>query len=144
MKEYEYIYFGIENLLIDNLVCAICQENLENRTIEGAFQQLFRFYNELRKSYLEKKDLFENLDSCEKAYTEFEKYCIEQRNEILNSFLIDIRNNYPDLDVDSIVKKYNEEIESEDVLSTDKRVCVYPYIMSKIRRYEEEVIRNDS
>lgn len=144
MKEYEYIYHGIENLLIDDLVCAICQENLENRTIEGAFRQLFVFYKQLRTDYINQQDTFHDSNLCESAY---KKYCdlwATKQKDILQCFMADIRENYPLLNIDELVAQYTEKLENEDVLTTEKRISVYPYIMSEIRKFEEGVENDDN
>lgn len=137
MKEYEYIAEGIENFLVDELVSVICQENLERKTYEHGFRRLFDNYRILRDNYLTQKDDFMDPNREEANRVSFFEDCKVRREVILDKFLDDVDANYPELHVRKLVEDYCATTDKDDVLPTEKRVCIYPYIISQIRLYKE-------
>lgn len=133
MKEYEYIAYGIENYLVDELVEVICQENLESKPYPDGFRRIFDNYRKLRKDFqnittrLGVSNLPESeLDSVMTDFSEKQKHFLE-------TFLKDMESNYPDLDVQKIADSYLNRIRSEDVITTEKRVSIYPHIVMQSR-----------
>ncbi len=137
MKEYEYIMLGIESFLVDELVGVICQENLESRHYPDGFRRIFDNYRLLRKNFSEKAVQLGTTDFPETALESVMAEYVGLRNRYLQSFLEDIDANYPDLEVFKLADNYFRTISNEDVVTTEKRICIYPYIVSQIRLYEE-------
>lgn len=139
MKEYEYVALGIEELLIDELVGVICQENFSKKTYEHGFRKIFDTYRQMHNDYQAMKDDFENPEKEELLRMAFVKDCEQQREVMLERFIADAKRNCGELDIQNLVDQYIERLEKEDVITTGKRVCIYPYIISQIRKYEEGV-----
>jgi hypothetical protein len=137
MKEYEYICAGIEHFLVDELVAVICQENLDGKTYEHGFRKLFDNYKKLRRSFIELSYDGREIDS-----GDISNELAKKRNDVLNSFIDDIDANYPSLNVRYLVEQYQTTIDSQDTINTEKRVSIFPYIISQIRILEEEKNNN--
>ena len=154
MKEYEYITYGIENYLVDELVGVICQESLESKPYPDGFRRIFDNYKLLRQKFKDKSDVLTIDDFKDKSdelgtsdipeselgaiVDEFEN----DRSHFLESFLLEIESNYPDLGVRQISDDYFRKISFDDVETTEKRVCIYPYIISQVRQYDERKFKN--
>ena len=142
MKEYEYITLGIENFLVDELVGVICQESIESKSYPDGFRRIFDNYKELRDEY-RKKYLESNISTSQDldlnlSITDFEN----KREAYYEAFLVEVEINYPDLDVRKIAADYFTSICADDVLTTEKRVCIYPYIILKARQNDERKNKN--
>lgn len=142
MKEYEYIIKGIDTFLADELVGVICQESLENELYPDGFRRIFDNYVALRSGLLTKLQDLDLPDIPESDLSSIEKEWKRKREEYLQTFLKGIDDNYPDLDIHQIAKKYQEDISKEDVISTEKRVCIYPYLVSQVRLHEKRKFEN--
>lgn len=137
MKEYEYIVLGIEEVLIDELVGVICMENYAKRTYEHGFRKIFDSYREMQSDYQSNKQDFENVEKEEQLRTAFVEKCEQQRKQMLDKFIVDVKENASGLNVRELVDDYMCQYNAEDVKTTGKRVCIYPYIISQLRKYEE-------
>lgn len=142
MREYEYITYGIEHFLVDELVAVICQESLESKSYPDGFRRIFDNYRLLRQKF---KDKFNRLDILDFPEIE-EKAIIEEfkteGDQIREAFLVEIESNYPNLGIRQIADDYMNKIRSDDKETTEKRVCLYPYIILQARQYDEREYEN--
>lgn len=142
MKEYEYITYGIENYLVDELVGVICQESLESKPYPDGFRRIFDNYKLLRQKFKDKSDELGTSDIPESELGAIVDEFENDRSHFLESFLLEIESNYPDLGVRQISDDYFRKISFDDVETTEKRVCIYPYIISQVRQYDERKFKN--
>lgn len=142
MKEYEYITYGIENYLVDELVSVICQESLESKPYPDGFRRIFDNYKLLRQKFKDKSDELGTSDIPESELGAIVDEFENDRSHFLESFLVEIESNYPDLGVRQISDDYFRKISFDDVETTEKRVCIYPYIISQVRQYDERKFKN--
>ena len=142
MKEYEYITYGIESVLVDELVGVICQESLEGKSYPDGFRRICDKYRTLRQRFKNKSSDFGTSDFSEAELGTIAKEFESERNCFLETFLIDIKSNYPNLDVCQLAKNYINAIGSDDVVTTEKRVCIYPDIISQARKSDEKEYEN--
>lgn len=141
MKEYEYIIKGIETFLADELVGVICQESLVNELYPDGFRRIFDNYVALREGFSTNISELGLPDIPESELPVIEEW-ESKREEYLQAFLKGIDDNYPDLDIYRIAKEYQDSTSKEDVISTEKRVCIYPYLVSQVRLYEKRNFKN--
>lgn len=132
MKEYEYIFAGIEEYLCDQLVSVICQENYDDKSYEHGYRRIFDEYRNLREEFIQKKERLLDPQLEEHERKELLQRCIKKRQVIQNQFVEGLAGQHKEIDVDGIRKKYLSELEKEDSQSLGKRVYIYPYIISQI------------
>lgn len=137
MKEYEYITFGIENVLVDELVGVICQESLESKPYPDGFRRIFDNYKSIRQRFKNKSLELGTTDFPESELKTIAEEFERERGRFLEAFLIEIESNYPLLDVRQLANEYIKAISSDDVVTTEKRICIYPYIISQARLCDE-------
>lgn len=137
MKEYEYITYGIENVLVDELVGVICQESLESRSYPDGFRRIFDNYRLLRQQFRDKSLELGTTDFPETEIKTIAAQFERERGSFLEAFLIEIESNYPLLNVRQLANDYLKVVNSDDVVTTEKRICIYPYIVSQARLCDE-------
>ncbi len=142
MKEYEYINYGIENCLVDQLVGVICQENLQCRPYPDGFRRIFDKYAALRQEFKDETASREGFELPDVEYSRIMDKFGQDRSQFLEAFLIELEQNYPMLDVRQLSKDYFEQVHSENVLTTTQRVSVYPYLTFQAMQSEERELKN--
>lgn len=142
MREYEYIAYGIEHMLVDELVGVICQESLESKPYPDGFRRIFDNYRLLRQKFMDKSSELGTLDFPESEMGNIVAEFQDMRSRFLEAFLVEIESNYPELGIRQLADDYFKEACSGDVITTEKRVCVYPYIVSQARRFDEREHEN--
>lgn len=137
MKEYEYIAYGIENYLVDELVEVICQENLESRPYPDGFRRIFDNYRRLRERYSEITAKLDGGDFSEEIVGNIMDEFSEKQKHFLEAFLNDMDCNYPKLGVRELAEEYQRKAKEGNPTTTERRICIYPYIILQARHYEE-------
>ena len=138
MKEYEYVVMGIEEFLCDQLVSVICQENFDNESYVHGFRRIVDEYRKLHQEYGDRMEVLSNPDFEETEKEKFKKECIEKRENILSKFVQGLDEQHNNIDVVGIKNTYLEQLQKEDYISLGKRVYIYPYIISQVRKVEME------
>lgn len=137
MREYEYITYGIENVLVDELVAVICQESFESKPYPDGFRRIFDNYRSLRQRFKDKSQELSMSDFPESELGAIAEEFESERNRFLEAFLVEVETNCPNLDVRQLADNYRKAISTEDIITTEKRVCIYPYLISQVRLFNE-------
>ena len=142
MREFEYIAYGIEHMLVDELVGVICQESLESKPYPDGFRRIFDNYRLLRQSFWDKSDEYGKSDFSEAEIGDIVQEFQDKRNQFLEAFLVEIESNYPELEIRQLASGYLKNVCSGDVVTTENRVCIYPYLVSQARLFDERKYEN--
>ena len=134
MQEYEFIINAIEEDLCDQLVSVICRENYDDKKYPDGFRRIFDEYGKLHEAYISKSD-----SNLLQSYQQIWK---EKQKNRLDTFIKDLKAENNDFDIDALAKKYMEELEKEDIKTTDKRVCIYPYLTEEMQKNNSFERRN--
>lgn len=137
MKEYEYITYGIENVLVDELVGVICQESLDSQPYPDGFRRIFDNYKSLRQQFKDKSLELGTADFPEAEIKTIAEQFERERRCFLEAFLVELEGNYPLLNVRQLANDYLKSVNSDDVVTTEKRICIYPYLVSQARQCDE-------
>ncbi len=137
MKEYEYIVLATNEIFSHMISSVICLENYYNESIDNSFRNIFVAFNELRKDY--KTHMSVELDSEDERMqlARFRTRCRHKREEILESYIEELKELDNSIDYDSKVREYYRRIEKEDVETLEMQLMIYPYLMSLVRKNEE-------
>lgn len=138
MKEYEYIVLATDEIFSHMVSSVICMENYYNETIGNSFRKIFAAFNELRSEF--KAHTRVNSEPEDDAM-ENAKYCMKfrhKREEILRSYIEELKFIDNSIDYDDKVREYYDNIEKEDVETLEMQLMVYPYLLSLIRKNEED------
>lgn len=141
MKEYEYILMGMEEYLSHYNSMAICAENYTGLNFPNAFDCFFDKYvqisNRFQNNFSKKND--NNFFFIEKCV--FRK----KREDDLKLFLETINNLQSvnsgvsiDVDLNQIVKEYNEIVNNIKGHTLEDELLLYPFIINTIRDGEEK------
>jgi hypothetical protein len=136
MKEYEYIVLATNEIFSHMISSVICLENYYNESIDNSFRNIFAAFNELRDDY--KAHMSENVDDERMQLAKFRMRCRYKREEILKSYIEELKEIDNSIDYDDKVKEYYGRIEKEDVETLEMQLMVYPYLLSLIRKNEED------
>ncbi len=136
MREYEYIVIAIEEFLCDNIAAIVCLENYNNCQLYGGFRKFFESYRRLHEAYQEKAESFKNSEIEEKQ--KFHDECEQNRNKMLDAFIIDANFYSKNIDFKSEVDNYYSKLDEEDIITPEKRIYVHKYLLSLISNNSKE------
>lgn len=145
MKEYEYIIKAMEGYLCHQLTGVICSENYRDRSYDIGYMTIFKEYWSLHEEYNKNRVRLEAPTLEEGAVREFEAHCQKKQEEIWKRFFTDMQACIKDTSFDLTESReyYLCELEKEDAKTLAKRVCLYPYLVSVMRRHHREEREND-
>ena len=134
MKEYEYIVLATNEIFSHMLSSVICLESYYNICLDNSFRNIFATFNDLRNDYQQhvKDDIEETLKSAK-----FKMKCRYKREEVLRSYIDELKEIDNSIDYDTEIRDYYSRIEKEDVETLEMQLMVYPYLISLIRKKEE-------
>ena len=137
MKEYEYIVLATNEIFSHMLSNVICLESYYNDCIDNSFRNIFKMFNELRDDYKEQsrsssEDPNETIETAK-----FRIKCRYKREEILESYIEELKEIDSSIDYDKEIRDYYSRIEKEDVETLEMQLMIYPYLISLIRKKEE-------
>lgn len=137
MKEYEYIVLATDEIFSHMVSSVICLENYYNESIDNSFRNIFAAFNELRGEY--KEHIYANSDADDDTMenAKFRMKFRHKREKILRSYIQELRFIDDSIDYDAKVREYYDTIEKEDVETLEMQLMVYPYLLSLIRKKEE-------
>nr|WP_304429695.1 hypothetical protein [uncultured Acetatifactor sp.] len=142
MKEYEYIIEALEGYLCDELTGVICSENYRNKSYGHGYRQIFNEYRRLHETYKSEEEIFSNRERENAAREEFRCQCNEKREDVRIRFLKDIQS-CTSIDIKSIMDDYLKRQEGEEAKTIAKRICLYPYMVSVLRKNRSGGKSND-
>lgn len=134
MKEYEYIVLATDEVFSHIISSVICLENYFNDSIEDSFRNVFTMFNEIREDY---KRHSQNDDNEKIEFAKFSTKCRCKREEILESYIEELKGIDNSINYDDKVKEYYNNIENEDVETLEMQLMIYPYLLSLVRQKEE-------
>lgn len=136
MKEYEYIVLATNEIFSHMITSIICLENYYNETIDDGFRKVFKYFNELRTDFKEHVNSSNNENQqMELAKCRFRCRC--KREEMLESYILELKEIDDSIDYEGKVKEYFCRIEKEDVETLEMQLMIYPYLLSLVRKNEE-------
>ena len=137
MKEYEYIVEAIDGYLCDELTSVIASENYRNRTYKHGYRKIFMQYCELHEEFQAERERFMDPVQEREAKQDFQRQCQEKREDIQIRFLKDIQA-CTSIDMKHYMIDYLKKLKDEEVETVAKRICVYPYLVSILRKSQSE------
>lgn len=137
MKEYEYIVLATDEIFSHMISSIICLENYYNECIDNSFRNIFVEFNELRQDY--KKNVDAGLHDGEQKMqlAKYKMRCRHKREEILESYIAELKEIDDSIDYVEHVRDYYKKIEKEDVETLEMQLMLYPYLLSLVRKNEE-------
>lgn len=138
MKEYEYIVEATNEIFSHMISSVICLENYKrSNDLKGSFRHIFHMFGELRQDYkecVEKNDLSQNIDVLD---AQLKMKCRIKREEIIKRYITELE--YIDGTVDYKKKssEFYNKLDNEDVETLEMQLMIYPYLLSEIRKKEE-------
>ena len=138
MKEYEYIVEATNEIFSHMISSVICLENYKRSDVlKGSFRHLFHMFGELREDYrkcMEEDSLSQNID-IQEAHLKMK--CRIKREEIMKRFITELE--YIDKTIDYKEKstEFYSKLDNEDVETLEMQLMIYPYLLSQIRKKEE-------
>lgn len=143
MKEFEYIVLATDEVFSHIITSVICMENYYNDTSENGFRTIFTLFNNFRMDYKDNMEHvdFNNRKALEVEAARFKIKCKKKREDILTSFIKELRNIDKTINYEEKIKEYYNRIENEDVETLEMQLMIYPYLMSLVRKNEEEMER---
>ena len=137
MKEYEYIVLATDEIFSHMISSIICLENYYNECIDNSFRNIFVEFNELRQDY--KKNVDAGLHDGEQKMqlAKYKMRCRYKREEILESYIAELKKIDDSIDYVERVRDYYKKIEKEDVETLEMQLMLYPYLLSLVRKNEE-------
>lgn len=137
MKEYEYIVLATDEIFSHMISSIICLENYYNESIDDSFRNIFVEFNELRQDY--KKNVDAGLHDGEQKMqlAKYKMRCRHKREEILESYIAELKEIDDSIDYVERVRDYYKKIEKEDVETLEMQLMLYPYLLSLVRKNEE-------
>lgn len=137
MKEYEYIVLATDEIFSHMISSIICLENYYNECIDNSFRNIFVEFNELRQDY--KKNVDAGLHDGEQKMqlAKYKMRCRHKREEILESYIAELKKIDDSIDYVERVRDYYKKIEKEDVETLEMQLMLYPYLLSLVRKNEE-------
>lgn len=133
MKEYEYIVLATNEIFSHMLSSVICLESYYNDSIDNSFRNIFAIFNQLREDYRENSENDDELMQIAK----FRMKCRYKREEILRSYVEELKEIDASINYDEEIRNYFNRIEKEDVETLEMQLMIYPYLLSLIRKNEE-------
>lgn len=133
MKEYEYIVLATNEIFSHMLSSVICLESYYNDSMDNSFRNIFVIFNQLREDYRKNSKNDDELMEIAK----FKIKCRYKREEILRSYVEELKEIDDSIDYDEKIRGYFNTIEKEDVETLEMQLMVYPYLLSLIRKKEE-------
>lgn len=137
VKEYEYIVLATNEIFSHMISSVICLENYYNQNIDNSFRNIFRFFNELREDYKVHIASEVDVDGERMQLAKFRTRCRYKREEILTSFIEELKELDNSINYDDKVREYYDRIQKEDVETLEMQLMIYPYLMSLVRKNEE-------
>lgn len=137
MKEYEYIVLATDEIFSHMISSVICLENYYNDSIDSSFRSIFTAFKELRGDYEKYVSANPNGRDDKMELAKFRMKCRYKREEILRSFIQELKHIDNLIDYDSKVREYYDKIEKEDVETLEMQLMIYPYLLSLVRKNEE-------
>lgn len=134
MKEYEYIVLATDEVFCHIISSVICLENYFNDSIDDSFRNVFAMFNEIREDY---KRHSKNDDNEKLEFSKFSTKCRCKREEILESYIEELKEIDNSINYDDKVKEYYNNVEKEDVETLEMQLMIYPYLLSLVRKKEE-------
>ncbi|OUQ47669.1 hypothetical protein B5E64_01550 [Drancourtella sp. An12] len=138
MKEYEYIVLATNEVFSHMITSTICLENYLNDSAEEAFRKVFVMFNQFREDYKKNMEKAGDSSAVEIETARFKTKCRVKREAVLKSFINELKEIDNEIDYDNEVRKYYNRIEKEDVETLEMQLMIYPYLMSLVRKKEEE------
>ncbi len=135
MKEYEYIVLATNEIFSHMISSVICLENYYNESIDNSFRNIFAAFNELRDDYKEHMSMAGDDERMQLA--KFRMRCRHKREEILESYIEELKELDNSIDYDDKIREYYGRIEKEDVETLEMQLMIYPYLLSLVRKNEE-------
>lgn len=137
MKEYEYIVLATDEIFSHMISSIICLENYYNESIDDSFRNIFVEFNEIRQDY--KKNVDAGLHDGEQKMqlAKYKMRCRHKREEILESYIAELKEIDDSIDYVERVRDYYKKIEKEDVETLEMQLMLYPYLLSLVRKNEE-------
>lgn len=132
MKEYEYIIEALEGYLCDELTGMICSENYRNKSYGHGYRKIFAEYRKLHEDFCANKEKYTDLSQEQSVREEFQHQCELKCKNIQIRFLNDIQA-CTNADIKRSMDDYLKKLEEEEVKTTAKRICLYPYLVSVLR-----------
>lgn len=133
MKEYEYIVLATNEIFSHMLSSVICLESYYNDSMDNSFRNIFVIFNQLREDYRKNSKNDDELMEIAK----FKIKCRYKREEILRSYVEELKEIDDSIDYDEKIRGYFNTIEKEDVETLEMQLMVYPYLLSLIRKKKE-------
>lgn len=137
MKEYEYIVLATNEIFSHMISSIICLENYYNECIDNSFRNIFVEFNELRQDYKKNVDAGFHDDKQKMQLAKYRMRCRHKREEILESYIAELKELDDSIDYVERVKDYYKKIEKEDVETLEMQLMLYPYLLSLVRKNEE-------
>lgn len=137
MKEYEYIVLVTDEVFSHMISSVICLENYFNESIDNSFRKIFTMFNEIRKDF--KQNFQQDVGIIDESLeiAKFKIKCRSKREEILQGYIEELKEIDPSIDYLQQTREYYDRIEKEDVETLEMQLMVYPYLLSLIRKKEE-------
>ena len=137
MKEYEYIVLATNEIFSHMISSVICLENYYNQNIDNSFRNIFHSFNELREDYKVHMSTESDTDDERMQLAKFRTRCRHKREEILKSYIEELKELDNSINYDDKVREYYDRIQKEDVETLEMQLMIYPYLMSLVRKNEE-------
>lgn len=138
MKEYEYIVEATNEIFSHMISSVICLENYKRTNVlKGSFRNIFNMFDELREDYrkcVEEGELEQNSDVLE---AQLKMKCRIKREEIIKRFIRELKYIDETIDYDKESAEFYDKLRNEDVETLEMQLMIYPYLLSKIRKNEE-------
>lgn len=141
MKDYEHMMIATEEFICHDIAAVICVENYHGKSIPKAFRNVFDIFSLYREDFEQNKERYENDYIDDKI--QFQMRCRKKKEEMLGCFLKDLERISPGIDFKQEVARYLEDLDNEDIQTSEMTLDIYPMLISLIRKREEEVWADD-
>lgn len=141
MKDYEHMMIAIEEFISHDIAATICIENYYGKSIPKSFRNVFDIFSLYREDYEQNKERYEN--SSMDCKIQFQMRCRKKKEEMLGWFLKELEKINSDIDFGQQVANYLNDLEAENIQTSEMTLDIYPMLISLIRNNEEEVWAND-
>jgi len=132
VKEYEYVVEALEGYLCDELTGVICSENYRNKSYGHGYRHIFVEYRKLHEDFCAHEEIFADLTQEKNVKEEFQHQCEKKREDVRVRFFKDIQA-CTKVDIEGFMDNYLKKLAEEDVKTTAKRICLYPYLVAVLR-----------